>query len=78
MPKGPKKPKKNLQRRAIDDPRITLEDLAKAVGRTRGALEKYREEKRAMPESVKKRLAAFLDKHAHRLSEIAKELRRSK
>ncbi len=72
------KRKKSIQREAIDHPRLTLDDLAEAAGRTRGAMEKYREEKREMPDSVKRKLARFLEKHAYRLEEIAEELRRDK
>jgi hypothetical protein len=75
LPKKPKKMKKDLQRRAIDEPRVTLDDLADATGRRRVTMEKYRELKLTMPDSVRLKLAAFLDRHAQRLRALAEELK---
>lgn len=68
----------DLQRRALDEPRrLTLAEIAKAVGVSRAALTKYREGSRQMPTDVRKKLAALLTKHARELLRIADRLRRA-
>ncbi len=75
---GPRvsKPRNDLQRRAIDAVRRNLDELAKAAGVTRWALSSYRAGRREMPPRVRRRLAAYLEKQAVRLRQIAAELRR--
>ncbi|WP_373054294.1 hypothetical protein [Thioalkalivibrio sp.] len=65
-----------LVRRALNEPRLTLEDMSAATGRSLSSLEKYRMGYTGMPAEVKRRLAAFLEDHAARLREIAAELRK--
>jgi transcriptional regulator with XRE-family HTH domain len=71
------KKKRDLQQRAIDETRLTLDDLADAAGVSRGSIARYRllgRNRVRMPEYVAKRLADFLRQHASHLEEIADEL----
>jgi transcriptional regulator with XRE-family HTH domain len=71
------KKKKDLQRLALDAPRLSLDDLAEAAGVSRGSIARYRlqgKNRVRMPEYVAKRLATFLRQHASQLEEIADEL----
>jgi hypothetical protein len=67
--------KHDVPRRALDAPRLTLDDLAEAVGITRGAAEPYRELRRRMPRRIRLRLAAYLEAHAAKMHDLAEELR---
>lgn len=64
-----------IQREILDESRLTLDDFAKAAGRKRVTIEKYRELKARMPRDVRERIARFLEDHASRLQDFAKELR---
>lgn len=69
----------DLQRRAIDEPRLTLDDIAQATGLAESSLKRYRlatENRLRLPEENAKRLAAFLRQHADKLKEIAAKLER--
>lgn len=66
----------SVAKRALDLPRLGLNDLAQAAGRSRTSIEKYRVGEKSMPEPVRKSLAAFLEEHARQLRQLAKELRR--
>jgi hypothetical protein len=66
-----------LQRIALDLPRLTLTDLSEALGESRGSLEKYRCDDTEMPPIIKHRLAEFLREHASALIRLASELDRS-
>lgn len=74
-------PQTNPVTQALDVPRLTLDDLAGALGTSRASLEKYRlppapgRQRVPMPEAVRLRLAAFLEGHAARLLNLADELR---
>jgi hypothetical protein len=71
------KKKRDLQRRAIDETRLSLDDMAEAVDMSRSSLARYRllgRNRVRMPEYVAKRLADFLRQHASHLEEIADEL----
>jgi len=70
----------DIQRRALDEPRLTLDDLAEATGRSRDTLGRYRLDtanRNPMPADVAQRLAAFLREHAIRLLRLADELERT-
>ncbi len=58
-------------RRAIDAPRLTLEEMATRLGVGRATLAKYREGKRAAPPAARLRLAAMLRAHANELQQVA-------
>jgi hypothetical protein len=66
-----------LQRIALDLPRLTLTDLSEALGESQGSLEKYRRDDAEMPPIIKHRLAEFLREHASALIHLASELDRS-
>ena len=75
LPRKKSKPKP-LAVRAIDTPRLTVDDIAKAIGeKSRWNLMAYRSGRARMPERIRLRLAAFLDGHARRLLALADELR---
>lgn len=59
---------------ALDLPRLTLNDIADGIGKTRAALEKYRTGS-PMPLADRLQLAAYLDGHAVRLQQLAEALR---
>lgn len=63
-----------IQRVALDLPRVTLDDLAEALGETRASLHKYRQEDTRMPAVLKHQLAEFLRQHADTLRRLATEL----
>lgn len=69
--------KEPLERRAFDLPRLTLDDLAEAVRRRRVTASKYRDGTREMPAEIRGRLASYLEAHAKRLLDLARELRAS-
>lgn len=66
---------------ALDSPRLSLNDLARGIGASRAALEKYRlapspsRQVPAMPASLRLRLAVFLEEHAGKLQQLAEGLR---
>lgn len=67
----------DIQRRALDEPRLTLNDLAEVAGVHRGSLDRYRldtENRVRMPSRVARKLAKFLRGHAKKLLKIADEL----
>lgn len=69
--------KDDLYQRALDEPRVTLSDLADMLGISRHALARYRTltpSRQDMPAWVARELAAFLHRHADRLHEIADEM----
>jgi hypothetical protein len=66
-----------IQRLGLDIPRVTLEDLARALGATGDDLQKYRDGRSQMPAIAKHRLAEFLREHADTLRRLAVELDRS-
>ena len=72
---------KETARRAPDAPRLTLNKIAEVAGVSRKSLDAYRDPNRPeyiMPESVRLRLAEFLEQHAGELQAIAEELRGEK
>ncbi|MGH8546698.1 MAG: helix-turn-helix domain-containing protein [Gammaproteobacteria bacterium] len=70
--------KADLQRQALDEPRrLTLAEIAKALGVSRGGLKKYRDGTRLMPAAQRRKLARLLDTHAERLKRLARQLRGS-
>lgn len=72
---------RDLQRQALDEPRISLNDLADAAGVSRSSLERYRARGRyrvRMPARVARRLARYLRQHAKKLLRIADELDRAR
>lgn len=78
---GAVKKKTDIQRRSLDEPRLTLDDLAEAAGVSRGSLARYRltgKNRVRMPAYVARQLADFLRKHAAQLNKIAGELDRIK
>jgi hypothetical protein len=68
---------RELQRISIDLPRVTLGDLAKAVGQSVSSLHKYRRGDEEMPAVVKHRLAEFLRQQASMLIRLASDLDKS-
>jgi hypothetical protein len=69
---------KQAARRALDAPRLTLNEIAEVAGVSRASLNAYRDPNRPdvmMPEPIRLRLAQFLEAHAGELQEIAAELR---
>lgn len=66
-----------MQRQALDEPRLTLADLAKAAGVSRGSVARYRlrgKNRIKMPGHVAQRLGGFLRAHGRKLIRIADEL----
>lgn len=61
--------------RALDTPRLTLAKIGQAVGASRFALEKYRNGQRALPETLRLRLIAYLEAHARQVLADATALR---
>lgn len=64
----------DLQREALDTPRITLADLAEQLGRSPHTVTSYRLRRREMPSDVRTELASILRDHADELRKIAKRL----
>lgn len=64
----------DLQRRALDEPRVTLDELARIMGRSRASADGYREGRSMMPREVRLRLASFLCAKARALQHLAQEL----
>ena len=60
---------------ALDTPRLTLTTIGRELGYSRGALEKFRNGQRPMPEAARLRLAAFIEAHAQRLLDASRALR---
>lgn len=63
-----------IQRRALEECRITLTEIAEVLGVSRSAAEKYHQGERTMPDAVRRKLSAFLREHADRVSTLADEL----
>lgn len=71
----------DLQRRALDLPRLTLNDLAAATGVSRSLLEKHRlpvdnPERAPMSADVARELARYVREHATELKKLATDLDR--
>jgi hypothetical protein len=66
-----------LQRIALDMPRLTLGDLADALGEGQEAMQRYRRGDAEMPPILRHRLAEFLREHAATLNRLALEIDRS-
>jgi hypothetical protein len=69
----------DLQRKALDEPRLTLDDLAKAAKVSRSSVEKYRlpsdsPDRQPMPAEVARLLGRYLRKQSARLARLADEL----
>jgi transcriptional regulator with XRE-family HTH domain len=62
-------------REILDYPRISLDDLARAAGVTKSALEAYRSGRRHPSLRVRTRLASYLDHHANQLHTLVRRLR---
>ena len=62
-------------RGVLDTPRLGLNDLARAAGVSRSALEAYRAGRSQPPMAVRVRLAGFLERHAKRVGDLAQLLR---
>lgn len=71
------RPHAGFVRRALDLPRLTLDDLAAATGSSRAALAKYRDGTREMPADARLRLAAVLARQARELEAAADLLRQT-
>lgn len=63
-----------LARRALDLPRVTLDELAAELDRSRSALKAYRTGDRQLPAEVAQELATWLRRHAAKLESVAEEL----
>lgn len=66
----------DLARRALDWPRVTLEELATDLGCARSTLAAYRQGQRPLPASVAHDLAAWLRRRAADSLNLAAELDR--
>lgn len=64
-------------RHALDVPRLTLPELAAALGMPRGTLESYRVGSRGMPPVARRQLAAILERHAAEVEAAAAALLRT-
>ena len=72
---SPTAPSPEAIARALDTPRLTLGEIGKAIGASRFALEKYRNGQRALPETLRLRLIAYLEAHAREIQADAEALR---
>jgi DNA-binding LacI/PurR family transcriptional regulator len=70
------KKKTDIQRRAVSEPRLTIADIARAIGLSPNTVKHYNTGRRRMPDDVRKRLAAFLQAHGERMIQLARELRK--
>lgn len=64
----------DLQRRVLEESRLTLTELAKVLGVSRSSMEKYHQGDRRMPKEIRRKLAAYLREHAARVSDLADAL----
>lgn len=65
-----------LARRALDLARVKLDDIAEAVGASRGTLAAYRTGHRPLPAPVAWKMAEWLRAHAAEAQNVADELAR--